>query len=475
MHVVDDVHGVNVHLDEPVEAELQALHHLEVVERCGGVLKRRKARPHLRAAHLVAALVQDVQQQLGHVAAGAKKLHVLPLAHRGDAAGDGVVRPKHLTHHQVVLVLNGAGLNRHLGGKLLEGLGEQVGVPQDGDVGLGGGSEIVEGLQDAVGGLGDAVALGEGVGAAQDTGDPGGVAGKEVVVVGGAQVLHDAQLHYEVVNHLLRLLLRDPPLRQVLLEVNVQEGVHAAHAHGRTVLLLHRSQVAEVQPLHRLLSRLGGAANVAAIGGSHLLEILQSAHLVRHLLAQLDRLLVHHRLQVHVQVVLLVGHQRVGAIERHATVVTDDTTTTVAVGQTGEDATLAARAHVRRVSIEHALVVRLANLRKLTSHLLVLGQVVGLERIVDHADATKRLNGALEGLVGLQTHADVVELGLNVARGEGGDGGGDVGVAVEKTSFPELLHLQVLHNIPQLLGLLRGARQKAGIAIIRREILLDEL
>jgi hypothetical protein len=50
----------------------------------------------------------------------------------------------------------------------------------------------------------------------------------------------------------------------------------------------------------------------------HLLELLQRAYLLRHLLPQPDLLLVHHAQQVVLEVGALLGHQRVHAVQRDA-------------------------------------------------------------------------------------------------------------------------------------------------------------
>ena len=91
--------------------------------------------------------------------------------------------------------------------------------------------------------------------AADRLGHPGRVAGEQLVVLRGAQEPHDAQLDHQVVDQLLRLRLGEHARVEVALQVDVEERRRAAQRHRRAVLLLHRAQVGEVQPLHGLAAR----------------------------------------------------------------------------------------------------------------------------------------------------------------------------------------------------------------------------
>ena len=112
-------------------------------------------------------------------------------------------------------------------------------------------------MQDAEAGLGHQRAAVH-AHAADGLRHPDGVAAEQLVILGGAQEAHDAQLHHEVVHDLLDFLFGDKPLLQVALEINIQEGGHAAQAHRRAVLLLDGAQVAEIGPLHRFPGVAGG-------------------------------------------------------------------------------------------------------------------------------------------------------------------------------------------------------------------------
>ncbi len=92
--------------------------------------------------------------------------------------------------------------------------------------------------------------------------------------------------------------------------------------------------------------------------------------------------------QVEFEIRLLGLDQRVHAVQRHAAVVADDAAAAVAVGQAREDARLARSAHLIRVRVEHACVVRLAHvrvhpldLRRRARHFGAEGAVARLHRL----------------------------------------------------------------------------------------------
>eukprot|EP00123_Amoebidium_parasiticum_P011590 comp20802_c0_seq2/m.27381 comp20802_c0_seq2/g.27381 ORF comp20802_c0_seq2/g.27381 comp20802_c0_seq2/m.27381 type:complete len:542 (+) comp20802_c0_seq2:380-2005(+) len=258
VHVVDAVHGVDVQLRHPIHSRVVVLHHLVVLERAVGGCN--ELGPNLLAGNLVLAAVHRVKKKLGKVAACTKELHLLAHSHTGDTAGNAVVRAVVFAHLVVVLILHRGGVDAGLGAELFEPLGKVLG-PQNGDVGLRGGPEVVEGLKETEGGLGDQWAP-AGVGAGKGEGHPGRISGKQVVVFRSAQVAHKTQLDNKVVNHLLRLRLCQPPFLQVLLNVGVEEGVDAADGHCCTVLLLDGCKIAKVEPLDGLACVLGRTSKV---------------------------------------------------------------------------------------------------------------------------------------------------------------------------------------------------------------------
>ena len=83
---------------------------------------------------------------LARLAAGTEELHLLAYRHGGHAAGDAVVIAVHGAHDVIIFVLDGVGVNAHFGAVALEGVGEVL-APQNGQVGLGSGAQIGEGVK----------------------------------------------------------------------------------------------------------------------------------------------------------------------------------------------------------------------------------------------------------------------------------------------------------------------------------------
>src|SRR5262249_61537957 len=79
-------------------------------------------------------------------------------------------------------------------------------------------------------------------------------------------------------------------------------------------------------------------------------------------------------------------------------VVADDAATPVGVGKTGNDARPPAALDLRRVDVEHAVVVRFTILGERFVNLRVGIKTCGLQACFDHAQAAERENRALEGL-----------------------------------------------------------------------------
>mmetsp|Transcript_16360 Transcript_16360/g.19618 ORF Transcript_16360/g.19618 Transcript_16360/m.19618 type:complete len:366 (-) Transcript_16360:861-1958(-) len=228
VHVVNHVHRVDVELREPLDGRPVALHDLLVPQDAaprplgdGG-----EPRPDLRAGDLVHALVDSIQQELGEVAAGPEELHLLADVHRAHAAGDAVVVAEPRSHEIVVLVLDAAHRNGALRAEPLEVLREPL-APEDSEIGLGAWAEIVERLENSIARLCD-TGLAFLVKSTNDQCDPLRIAGKEFVVLRGAEVTHKAQLDHEVVDDLLGIALTEHAVRKVFLEILVEKAIYSS-------------------------------------------------------------------------------------------------------------------------------------------------------------------------------------------------------------------------------------------------------
>jgi len=306
---------------------------------------------------------------------------------------------------------------------------------------------------------------------------PDGVAGEQLVVAGDAGELDHAELHDHVVDELLGLALGQGAVVQIALDVDVQEGGDAAHAHGGAVLGLDGGKIPEVQPLAGFLGVLCGLGDVAAVGLGHLLHALQGVDLPGDLLPQADDVIGHGAVAAVSQILLLELDQGVDAVQSHAAVVAHDAAAAVGVGQAGDDVGVAGGLHLGCVGVEHGLVVGAGVVGKDLVQLLAGLVAVGGAGLLGHLDAAVGHESTLEGLVGLQAHdlLQILQVFVNVAGAVGGQAADDLRLHVQHAALGALGLLQLLQGTPQLVGRLGGAGQKALVAVIRGVILLDEV
>ena len=276
-----------------------------------------------------------------------------------------------------------------------------------------------------------------------------------------------------MVDQLLRVRLGEESALQVARDEDVEERRDAPDGHRRAVLRLDRREVAEVRPLHGLARVRRGLRDVEAVARRHDLHGLERADLLGDLLAAADHVLRHRADADHRQVALLARDQAVDAVERDAAVVADDAPAPVGVRQTRDDLVLARRAHLRRVGVEDALVVRLVVLREDAVQLGVRLVAVGRQRLFGHLDAAIRHKCALQRLVGLKAD-NLLKVLVEIARLVRGDGRDDIRIHVEDAALGPLLLLQRLQFVPQLRSRISRVRQKRRVAGIRRIVQADE-
>ena len=484
MHVVDDVQRHHVGLGQPLEGLLVVVLDLLVIQRAIGLGLDRIDHAlvdDLHAGHLVTAAVDRVQQGLGGVHAGGEELHLLADAHRGHAAGDGRVVAPVATDLLVGLILDGRGVDGDLGAETLVAL-RQLRIPEDRDVRLRAGSQVLKGqrVEQTERGLGDhgaAVVAEAGVG----PGRPVRVAGEDGVIVLGTQEADDAQLHDDVVDELLGTGLVQRAVLQVTLDVDVEEGRVAAEGHGGAVLALDRGQVAHVGPLHGFLCGLGRAGQIQAVLVAEVDQLLQGLDLLVVLFAETDPVLdlrlgevvaVRHG----VLIALLELDQGVHAVQGHAAVVADDAATAVGVRQTGEDLVVAGDLDLLGVHAEDAIIVGLAVLGEDLLDLRIRLLAGLLDGLLDHAPAAVRHHRTLAGNVGLQADDHVVHLrAVDVAGRESINVGRGVGIHVVDALLALHGQVVVVEILPQMLGLFGRTGKEGLIALVRRVVLLNEV
>ena len=89
MHIVNDVHGVDVQSAKPGKIDREAAGDFGIVE--GFTFYGIHLRADAHFAHIVIAAVNRKQQKFSKVAARAEELHLFADLHRGNAAGNGVI------------------------------------------------------------------------------------------------------------------------------------------------------------------------------------------------------------------------------------------------------------------------------------------------------------------------------------------------------------------------------------------------
>ena len=109
------------------------------------------------------------------------------------------------------------------------------------------------------------------------------VTGEQLVVRRNTSELNHSELEYEVVDELLSLSLSQSAVIDVTLDIDIEECRDTSDGHCSAVLGLDSSQIAEVCPLNSLACVCSRLGDIAAVGSSHNLHLLECADLVSQL------------------------------------------------------------------------------------------------------------------------------------------------------------------------------------------------
>ena len=151
VHIVDNLQRIHVGLGQPSHHILKLVHQLvilQIVASDGG-----EVGTNLFARNLIPTAIDGIEQTLGQIGTSSEELHLLTDFHRTHTAGDAIIVTIVGSHQVIVLILDGRGLDRHLGAVVLPVFGQAFG-PEHGEVGFGSRSQVIEGMEDAEGGLG---------------------------------------------------------------------------------------------------------------------------------------------------------------------------------------------------------------------------------------------------------------------------------------------------------------------------------
>src|ERR1051326_7792079 len=89
MHVVNDVHRIDVDFTQPIHHSVKSLQDMIKIEVVTG--HRSNCRPNLVAADFVSAAIDGIEETLCQVGASAKELHLFSNQHWRHAARNGSV------------------------------------------------------------------------------------------------------------------------------------------------------------------------------------------------------------------------------------------------------------------------------------------------------------------------------------------------------------------------------------------------
>ena len=469
VHVVDDAEGVAVNASQPAHHLLELSHYLIVIEVFAS--DSREEGRNLLAVEFIDTTVDGIEKTLSEVGASTEELHLLTDAHRRYAACNTVVVTVVRTHKVVVFVLDGRSCDRHLSAILLPVFGK-TSRPKHSEVGFGCRSEVGEGVEDTEAGLGH-----HGATVHTHTTDrfsyPNRVTREESVVLRSAEEAHDAELHHELVDEFLSFYFRELTSLDVAFDEDVQEGRHTTDRHSSTVLVLDGSEVSEIYVLYSFASVFSRTREVETISFTELDEFLQSVDLLSSFFAELDGLIVHLLDFETIEISLLVCDEVVYTIESNTAIVTDDATTTVSIGQTGDDVAVAATTDVGSVSREHTFVVGLTILGEDFLSPRIEFVAISVEGIFHHAHTTLGEDTALERSIRLKTYYDLFVL-VDVASTISGD-------TLGKTSFNVVETFLAFHFehfaqfVPKGERVVSGGGEEAVIAFIGSVVELDEV
>ena len=193
---------------------------------------------------------------------------------------------------------------------------------------------------------------------------PDRITGKQLIVFRRTQHANHAQFDDQLVHELLGPGLRQRTVLHVAFHIDIQERGDTADRHCRTILLLDRSQIAEVYPLDSFVCIFGRYTDIKAIGSSHLLQIAEGLDLLGNLTARTQLVLVHSATVEEFLVLFLLCNQEINTIEGDAAVITNDTAAAISIRQTGQKTQMACLAHLRRIKLKYCLIMRLNVFRK---------------------------------------------------------------------------------------------------------------
>ena len=345
VHVVNDLQCIDIDFSQPAHHLLVFLHHFIVIQIFAG--DRLEAGSHLHARFLVTSAIDRIQQALCQVGTSSEILHLLTDLHRRHTAGDTVIVAIVRTHQIVVLVLDGGGIDRYFRTEVFPVI-RCIVEPKHRQVGFGRRAEIIQGMQITVRCLCHQRTAVNTL-SAQRFCHPNRITGEQVVVFRSTQETDNTQFDNKLVDQFLCLFFRQLAFTNILFDIDIEERGSTSERHGRSILILYGSQVSQIQILHSFAGILGRACHIETITGTHFLKCFQRFDLFRYLLTALNDLF---RQFLDIETFLetfLLFDQDLSSVQRHTAVITDDTSASVSIRQSGDNGRTACSYHLVRI------------------------------------------------------------------------------------------------------------------------------
>ena len=171
---------------------------------------------------------------------------------------------------------------------------------------------------------------------------------------------------------------------------------------------------------------------------------------------------------------LAFAHQITDTVQRHAAIVADNASAAVAIRQPGQYARFTTAQHIRRIGIEHPLIVRFTQVGKQIFKVRIHFTTVGLERTFDHVDTAERMQRALQRLLRLQSN-DLFQFLFNIAGIMRGNRSGNIRIEIDR-GVGRIFNMYSRHHfLPQCGGCRRGLGKKGFVPFIRRIVVLNKI
>ena len=218
---------------------------------------------------------------------------------------------------------------------------------------------------------------------------------------------HHAQFYDKLVYEFLGKALIYIAVSQIILYINIEERRYVTQRHRCPILLLDSCEVCHIDPLHGLLCRRCGTAQVQPVVAAHLLHRFEGMYLLGNLLAQSHAGLGHGACKS-VQIGTLHLYKAVYTVQCKPAIVAYDTAAGIIIGQSCQETERTVGTYLLGICVENTIVMRFAIVGKYLLYMLVQFQAMLMAGLLHHLDTTEGFYGTFEQHIGLQAHNQLI-------------------------------------------------------------------